>query len=449
MELQKMQDEKNTNLSYHVFQILETEKKSEYGKCQKNIEELKYNVDILKEFGGLKSKVVPRKIIVRKKTRTNTKRRTRIYRNYSLNNGDIENSNKSLDKLIKKNYYIINNKNQKSLNNKREKNENKRPITQNIIIPNKEENLNQDTSKNENEIFITNFRMSTGNGEEPSNNLVNRYSQYIKNTERYKLNNKIYSLKKYLPPIKTKSSLTNKINSNNLRSNTLNNLNEKYSYLNNLINEDSKTLNDKKLDNFFSYVQTDNSRSGSKHLKLLKINENIALKMIKNNKRIIKNIKHVKNNLEEANIEFESKFKYINWKYGIADMNKYFIDLQAYKKSEEELINKRKSFYDRLDDVIEDIKKVQKSKNLDNIAKQFGINLKEDVKNKEIEESDKMFFKNREVKNSLKELYKRQKVEKEKREKIKQILSRCKDKFNSIWMKLDEYKIKEKKLKEV
>ena len=171
--------------------------------------------------------------------------------------------------------------------------------------------------------------------------------------------------------------------------------------------------------------------------------------MIKNNKRIVKNIKQVKNNLEEANIEFESKFKYINWKYGIADMNKYFVDLQAYKKNEEELINKRKSFYDRLDDVIEDIKKVQKSKNLDNIAKQFGINLKEDVKNKEIEESDKMLFKNREVKNSLKELYKRQKVEKEKRKKINQILSRCKDKFNSIWMKLDEYKIKEKKLKEV
>jgi len=46
------------------------------------------------------------------------------------------------------------------------------------------------------------------------------------------------------------------------------------------------------------------------------------------------------------NIDFETKFKYVNWKYGIADMDKYFIDIDAYKKNEEDLINKRKSLYD-------------------------------------------------------------------------------------------------------
>ena len=227
-------------------------------------------------------------------------------------------------------------------------------------------------------------------------------------------------------------------------------MNEKYSYINNLIKEDNKTLNEKKLDDFFSYIQTENSRIGSRRPKILKVNENSVLQMSKKNKRIVTSLKHVKNNLEEANLEFETKFKYFNWKYGIADMNKYFIDLQSYKKTEEDLINKRKSFYDRLDDVIDDIKQKEQMKKFNKIAKQFGIKIKEDddKNNKAIEESDKILFKNKEVKNSLKKLYQRQKNEKEKNGKIKQILERCKERFININMKLDGYKKKEMKLKE-
>lgn len=451
MELHKIPEEKFKHLSYHVFQILNTEKKSEYKKCQKNIEELKYNVDILKEFGVFKSKIVQRKTVVRKKPRAISKKGTRFLRNYSLINESRDNSNKSLDKLIKKNHYIKNNEKQKTLDNKGENKNNQKKIKQDKIIHSDEENPNEESSKNQNEIFITNFRINTSNGEEISNKLVNKYSQYIKNTEKYKLNNKIYSLKHYLPPIKTKSSLSNKVlNSNNIRSSTLNNLNEKYSYINNLIKEDNKTLNEKKLDDFFSYIQTKNSRIGSRRPKILKVNENSVLQMSKKNKRIVTSLKHVKNNLEEANLEFETKFKYFNWKYGIADMNKYFIDLQSYKKTEEDLINKRKSFYDRLDDVIDDIKQKEQMKKFNKIAKQFGIKIKEDddKNNKAIEESDKILFKNKEVKNSLKKLYQRQKNEKEKNGKIKQILERCKERFININMKLDGYKKKEMKLKE-
>ena len=154
--------------------------------------------------------------------------------------------------------------------------------------------------------------------------------------------------------------------------------------------------------------------------KILKINEDVVLNMIKRNKKIVNTIRQIKNNLEEANIDFETKFKYANWKYGIADMNKYFIDIDAYKKSEEDLINKRKSFFDRLDDIIEDIKKRKKNKNLENIAKQFGIKLKDKMnnKNQELEEeTDKIIFKSRDVKTSLRELFKRRKEEKKNKKK--------------------------------
>ena len=493
MELQNIQNEKIKNSAYHVFQILETEKKNEYNKYQKNMENLKYNVDILKDYGNIKTKE-PEKI-TRKKIRTFTRKKTRFLRNHSFNNND-EDSSISLKKLMRRHYYIKKiekkNKNEQekdnlkgrinrfrsgkiSLNNlptenfkinrfktgnlvmieedetiRKKKNKDKEINKKKYdeISEEKEENDNEqkiDKMKNQKEIFITNFSLNTDN-DSNTDNIINRYSEYIRNTERY---NKRNSQKKFLPPIKNKSSSSNQ--TTNLKSNFLssNTLNDKYSYINQMIEEDNKAYNNKNSirEDIITYLRTESS---GKNSNILKLNEEIVSNMIKRNKRIINNIRKVKNNLEEANIDFETKYKYINWKYGIADMNKYFIDIQSYRKNEEELINKRKSFYDRLDDVIDDIKQRRQMKKMDNIAKQFGINLKnDDDKNVVIEESDKIFFKNREVKNSLKELYKRQKIEKEKREKIKGILERCKEKFNHIRVKLDEFKLKDKKSKEI
>ena len=454
MELQNIQNEKIKNISYHVFQVLETEKKSEYYKNQKNMEELKYNVDILNEFGAFKSKVKTTKIperTTRKKLRPVTKRRTRILRNRSFDN-DIENNNNSMEKLLNKNYYIQSKENDKN-NNSKNKSESLKKFP--IKIKNFQKrnlNINGDNdNKNNDEIFITKL-MTESNIDD--NNKANRYTEYIRNTGRYK-NNKSYSLNKYLPPINNKISILNNkynIKTDNFSNNNLNNLNDKYSYINDLINEDNKTFNNKKKENFFNYSITESSskKSKNKKMKFLSVNENIALKMIKRNKNLINSLKKVKNNIEEANIDFETKFKYINWKYGIADMNKYFIDIEAYRKTEEELINRRKSFYDRLDDVIDDIKRKKELKNLEVIAKKFGIKItdEDNNKDKDIENSDKIFLKKQEVKNSLKELYQRQNIEKIKRDKINRILERSKDKFNIIRVKLNEYRIKEKKLKD-
>ena len=280
---------------------------------------------------------------------------------------------------------------------------------------------------------------------------MNRYSEYIKNTEGYNTSsNKSHSLRKYLPPIKNSSNEL-KQKTSHYRNNTLNNLNDKCSYINQIINEDNKTFDFKSSEKLLN-LQTENSLDGFskyKNKKFLRINENAILKMIKRNRKVVDGVKHLKNNIEEASIDFETKYKYINWKFGIADMNKYFVDLDSYKKNEEELINKRKTFYDRLDDLIEDLKKRKKEKNFLILAKKFGAQLKDDDKNNaQIEEMNKMLYKCQDVKHSLKLLYKRQKSEKEKREKINTILGKCKDEFNNIKSKLNEYRIKEMKLKE-
>ena len=71
-------------------------------------------------------------------------------------------------------------------------------------------------------------------------------------------------------------------------------------------------------------------------------------------------------------------------------------------------------------------------------------------KNQELEEeTDKIIFKSRDVRTSLRELYKRRKEEKQNREKIENILIKCQEKFNNIKTKLNEYQIKERKLKEI
>ena len=447
MEFHDIQNQKNQNITYHVFQALGKEKKSEYNQYEKDIANLKYNVDILEGFSSFKSKLSRK--MVRKKGRTNTKKKTRIVHYRPLNDRNYENSSKSLDKLIKKNYYIKQKESNTNLSKDSKKKLNK-------IITNKNINIKDsvDINKNKNEIFITNllnFEENENNNNTYINNVTNRYTEYMKNTDRYNFNNKSYSLKKYLPPIKNSSHIFN-IKSSNIRNNTLNNLNQKWSFLSQMINDNNRSFDNKNKESFFHYVSTENYGGGSKNKKILKINENVVLNMIKRNKKIVNTVRQIKNNLEEANIDFETKFKYVNWKYGIADMNKYFIDIDAYKKSEEDLINKRKSFFDRLDDIIEDIKKRKKNKNLENIAKQFGIKLKDKVnnKNQELEEeTDKIIFKSRDVRTSLRELYKRRKEEKQNREKIENILIKCQEKFNNIKTKLNEYQIKERKLKEI
>ena len=96
-----------------------------------------------------------------------------------------------------------------------------------------------------------------------------------------------------------------------------------------------------------------------------------------------KNIK-IKNGINEKinehnliDWEMKSKFKLANWKYGIAEVQKYFIDLQEYGKPEEVELIKRKTFYDLLDELIDDVKKTKKEKELKAIEDKYNNNNKD------------------------------------------------------------------------
>ena len=188
--------------------------------------------------------------------------------------------------------------------------------------------------------------------------------------------------------------------------------------------------------------------------KFLFIDEKKLLNMIKTYNSIISRINRDKNKFDNDMVNFETLYKYLNWKYGISDSNKYFIDIGAYKKDSEDLIDKKKSFYDRLDDMVDQINKNKKKKDMENIKKQFGININKKKDNVDynsiyVNEDEKYFLKGKKIKNVLKEVYNRKILEKRVRRKIKTLLDRSQDKINNINKNFYTFRIKELKLHDV
>ena len=114
-------------------------------------------------------------------------------------------------------------------------------------------------------------------------------------------------------------------------------------------------------------------------------------KMLKEKNQKIKN--GIKYNSALQNLidwEMKSKIKLARWKFGIAEIEKYFVDLNAYGKQEEEELLKRKTFYDIVEDLIDEIKQIKEEKTIDNIKdkhskeqKKIFNDFDKDDKNKE------------------------------------------------------------------
>ena len=459
MELQSIPKQINKKLAHQVFQTIEagTKNDNKNNKFKKELIDIKYNVDILESFASPK-KTLPTKIL------------TRPRRNMTIKKKGINNLNNILlhknSTSLLKNYHMKNNENSNEsfINNNNKNNYNTLNINNNSLTSNRKKivKFNETTNNNNDEaIFITKMGINSDD-ENDGNKKKDRYSDYIRNTEinrnKYNKNN---VLKKYsLPPINKNSISYNFKNNqnNNLITNILNNEDSSQnSNLNNIIKEDNKTIDyeDKEKNNKTSskYLRTESPYNDRNKNNILKINESLIYNMIKNNKKISNNIHKGKNLLEVSNLDLETKFKYLNWKYGIAEMDKYFIDINSYKKTEEDELNNKKLFYDRLEEIIYKIKNRKKNQNIENIAQQFGVKLnlneEEDTNKQEINEFDKMFFKSKDCHNSIKKLLQRQKDEKIKRDKVDDILIRCRIGFNKINSKLDKYKNKDKKLKEI
>ena len=119
-------------------------------------------------------------------------------------------------------------------------------------------------------------------------------------------------------------------------------------------------------------------------------------KMLKEKNQKIKN--GINYNLAIQNLidwEMKSKMKLARWKFGIAEIEKYFVDLKAYGKQEEEELLKRKTFYDIVEELIDEIKESNEEKKLNNIKNKYNKGEKKnfddfDKKDKNDEENNEL-----------------------------------------------------------
>lgn len=119
----------------------------------------------------------------------------------------------------------------------------------------------------------------------------------------------------------------------------------------------------------------------------------------------------------------KSRFKYANYKYSVAEIQKYFMDLKSFGKPEEEELDKRKTFYEHVEDIMNDITKSLERKRFENLHKRYGV--KNDIKkNKRRNEKSEGSLKNKayELSKTGEEILKRKEKERKKRQKIENIL---------------------------
>jgi len=124
--------------------------------------------------------------------------------------------------------------------------------------------------------------------------------------------------------------------------------------------------------------------------------------------------------------EMKSKIKLAQWKFGIAEIEKYFVDLRAYGKPEEEELLKRKTFYDIVEDLIDEIKKEKEEKDINQIKNKYNKdnnNGKDNEKKDEEKNSDINMVKNAINKqNEMSEVLKKVKKRKLKEERTRHLI---------------------------
>lgn len=155
-------------------------------------------------------------------------------------------------------------------------------------------------------------------------------------------------------------------------------------------------------------------------------------------KNIIKDVKKLNNNFKKQvyNYDLEnwimrSKFRYAQWRYGIADIEKYFIDLNDFGKKEENELDNRKSFYEKVELVIKELKDDQDKKEILEDTEKYGIKLNHKKNNKKVKENEywgdeQKINKMVEMNKALKLTEKRKVKEKKNWNKLEELMFQCK-----------------------
>ena len=375
---------KNNDFSTIFSRMHITKKNHRYSNFQNNLSELQQNVTLLKFYA----------------TKGNLSKKNKIMPSPKPFQTEEINRAKTIKKIIKNNIHISS----KALSESRNKSKNNKEDMKKIDKSSNDFQLNNNKNT-KNKLFMTNFdhKSKNKNNNKIPTNIIYKNNNTISN-DKYKI----------LPPL----------NRTNFNPNSSNDI----SFLRTSKNEQ----------NSFSKNKS-SSHNKSKSLEKEKF-PNVANQKIKDMKKENNTIKNkIYKGIEKFNIMewyMRTRFKYTEYKYGIAEIDKYFMDLKAYGKPEEEEIEKRKTFYEHVEDVIDDIHQVQEQKEIEKLNKKYGIDqdkkkiTKSKVGKKEfnLTQQKQMI----ELSRALKEIAKRKKKEKNSREEISDILEKCKQRLHSI-----------------
>ena len=157
----------------------------------------------------------------------------------------------------------------------------------------------------------------------------------------------------------------------------------------------------------------------------------------------LKKLKKIKLLLNKKNCEYEldkwimrSKMKYVKWKFGIDDLEKYFMNVDEFGIKEKNELELRKSFYKKLNILIDELKEEKEMRKIKEREKAYGINAnneeKDVIKNIKFWNGEKAMNIMKEQSKILKMTKQRKIKEQKNREIIESILIKTKQRAFNI-----------------
>ena len=140
--------------------------------------------------------------------------------------------------------------------------------------------------------------------------------------------------------------------------------------------------------------------------------------------RCSKMLNKVEKRCNKMDLKMGSKLKYAKWRYQISDFKKYFIDIESFGEKERQELEKRKTFYDLLEDMVDMVnenkmKKKYLEAKIDSINEQID---QDKDKRKNLFEVNFLLMKQKFLKKYLNKLDKRKVNEEKKRNEVNKIL---------------------------
>ena len=369
------------------------DKNKRYIQLQKDLELLKQDVRLMEEFSNNKDKLSNKKKIFSKRLSIiNNNKDNNYKRNISrrLNNICMRKKKIIMDKTNNSSTSNLSNLIEESNNNYSDRNIykdinkdiNKKSKDNKNIHINKSSNLTLQkykiNSNNINKTIIYKTEINNYNNLINGQKLPNIYSDKVSESNLDNKNTNTNSSSR-LPLIQgrnIKSSkkklylLTDNNSDNNISNDDINN--KKYKKISFI----KKSLKDnifiKRFPSILNSRRSNNPSINHKEFSLQ--TDKILRKMKEKNTKIQNRINYKINEQNLIDWEMKSKFKLAKWKYGISEVQKYFIDLQEFGKPEEVELIKRKTFYDMVEELIDDIKKTKEEKELKAIEDKYNIN---------------------------------------------------------------------------